>query len=181
MPNRAYIRYLSNSSYLSALKLIFVIGVVWIIYLLFLEDVITVCCAGFIFWGCKKIFFCFQVSFCPVKRGNRAGSSRNEWVWLLSEGYPDQVPASRLSQLREFRTTAHFSIFLLEKNVDQTEPPFWSTVSFLTTQLKNELRVLNSRNYDSREAENWYGYLSESSHTHSEKSRHDFLSLQGNN
>ena len=28
--------------------------------------------------GCKQIFFCFQVSFCPIKRGNRAGSSRNE-------------------------------------------------------------------------------------------------------
>ena len=26
----------------------------------------------------NRAFFCFQVSYCPVKRGNRAGSSRNE-------------------------------------------------------------------------------------------------------
>ena len=37
----------------------------------------------------------------------------------------------------------------------------------------------NSRNCDNREAGNWSGYLSESSQTHSEKSRLDFLSLPG--
>ena len=68
----------------------------------------------------------------------------------------------------------------MEKKVDETEPPFWSTVSFLTTQLKNEL-VRNYRNCDSREAENWSGYLSKSSQTHSEQSRLDLLALRGKN
>ena len=36
------------------------------------------CVRDSFFLGCKQRFFCFQVSFCPVKRGNRAGSSRNE-------------------------------------------------------------------------------------------------------
>ena len=26
----------------------------------------------------NRVFFCFEVGFCPVNRGNRAGSSRNE-------------------------------------------------------------------------------------------------------
>ena len=30
-------------------------------------------------------FFCFQVSYCPVKRGNRAGSSRNEFLTTRGE------------------------------------------------------------------------------------------------
>ena len=39
-------------------------------------------CGSLFFVGCKECvyvcFFCFQLSFCPVKRGNRAGSARNE-------------------------------------------------------------------------------------------------------
>ena len=56
-------------------------------------------------------------------------------------------PVSRFSIENFGLLVAHFSICLLEKKVDQTE----STVSFLATQLKNEL-VRNSRNCDSREA-----------------------------
>ena len=51
---------------------------------------------------------------------------------------------------------------------------------FLARKLKNEL-VRNYRNCDSREAGNWSGYLFESSQTHSEKSRLDFLTLRGKN
>ena len=47
-------------------------------------------------------------------------------------------------------------------------------------ELKNEL-VRDSLDCDCREAENWSGYLSESSQSHSEKSRLDFLSLRGKN
>ena len=32
----------------------------------------------FFFEVANREFFCFQVSFCPAKRGNRASSSRNE-------------------------------------------------------------------------------------------------------
>ena len=46
--------------------------------------------------------------------------------------------------------------------------------------MKNEL-ARNCRNCYNREAGNWYGYLSVSSQTHSEKSRLDFLSLRGKN
>ena len=51
---------------------------------------------------------------------------------------------------------------------------------FLARIVKNE-QVQNSLNCDNREAGNWSGYLSESSQTHSDKGRLDFLSLQGKN
>ena len=51
---------------------------------------------------------------------------------------------------------------------------------FLARKLKNEL-VRISRNRDNRQAGHWYGYLSESSQTHSEKSQLDFLSVRGKN
>ena len=61
-------------------------------------------------------------------------------------------------------------------------PPFFNqpSVSFLTTQVKNKL-VRNRRNCDSRETENQSGHLSESSQTHSEKTRLDFFALRGKN
>ena len=59
----------------------------------------------FFFWDCKQsFFFCFRVSFWPLTRGNRAGSSRNESDYSR-RGAQTSFPASRLSQLREFRTT----------------------------------------------------------------------------
>ena len=43
--------------------------------------------------------FCLQaVCFCPVKRGNLVGSSRNK-VWLLPEMYPDQFVVFRFSRV----------------------------------------------------------------------------------
>ena len=51
---------------------------------------------------------------------------------------------------------------------------------FLARKMNNGL-VRNGRNYDNREARNWSGYLSGSSHNHSEKSRLNFLALRGKN
>ena len=138
----------------------------------------AVCYAGLLLLGCKQTFFCFQVSFCPVKRWNRVGSFRNEFDYSR-EGTQISFP------LLDSRSCENFGLLIFQfscwkKKVYQTEPPFWSTVSFLTTQLKNE-PVRNSRNCYCREAENWSGYLSESSQTHSEKSRLDFLALRGKN
>ena len=140
------------------------------------------CVCTYVFLRLQTEFFLFQVSFCPVKRGNRAGSSRNEFT-LGEVPRPVSgvsiVAVAIISDYFILRSSSFFN-FLPRKKVDQTEPPFWSTVSFQTTQLKNE-RVRNFRNCDSREAENWSGYLSESSQTYSEKSRLDFLALSGKN
>ena len=83
----------------------------------------------FFFEVANRAVFCFQVSFFPVKRENRAGSSRNEFDYTR-ERYPDQFLASRLSQLREFWTTvAHFSIFLLEKKKLIKQSPLFDHLS----------------------------------------------------
>ena len=134
------------------------------------------------FWGTFLVRFQVELfllsSCCPVKRGNRAGSSRNESNYSR-RGTQISFPLFQVRSCENFGL-AHFSTFMLEKKVEETEPPFWSIVSLLTTKLKNELDR-NSLNSDSREAKNWSGYLSESSQTHSEKSRPDFLSIRGNN
>ena len=85
----------------------------------------------FNFRGCKQSF-CFQDSFCPVKRGNRAGSTRNESDCILSQRDPDQFPAFRESQLREFRVflLAHFSNVVIKLAVEHNEgsdPFFFSS------------------------------------------------------
>ena len=113
------------------------------------------------------------------RKGRKSSRLFSEWVWLLPERYPGHFPASWLSQLQEFWTSSFFNL-ARKKKLEQTEPPFWWTVSFLTTQLKNEL-VRNSCNFYPREAGNWSGYLSESSQAHSEKSRLDFLASRGKN
>ena len=108
------------------------------------------------------LFFCFQVSFCPVKRGNRPGSSRNESDYSrrgTQISFPISFALLDCRSCKNFGLYSSFFNFLARKKVVQTAPPFWSTVSFLTTQLKNEL-VQHSRNCDSREAEHWPGYLS---------------------
>ena len=79
-------------------------------------------------------FFCFQVSFCPVKRGNRTGSSRNESVYSR-RGTQTSFPLLENRSCKKFGL-APFSIFLLEKKSVKTKPPFWSIASFLTAQLK---------------------------------------------
>ena len=124
----------------------------------------------------SKSFFCFQVSYCPVKR--KSSRLFSKWVWLLSERYPDQFSASRESQLREFRTSSFFNCVVRKLTVDQNGGSVLVNFCFLARKLKNEL-VRNSRNCDNREAGKWPGYLSASSQTHSEKSRLDSLSLRG--
>ena len=88
------------------------------------------------FQGYKRAFYARKLVIAP-QRGNRAGFSRNEF-WLLAERYPGHFPAYRLSQLREFRTSSFFNFLTRKKKVITQEPPFWSTSSFPTAQLKNE-------------------------------------------
>ena len=135
---------------------------------------------------CRTFFLRLQtevfVAFKLVLPRKERKSSRvfSEWVWLLSERCTDQFLASWFSQFREFKTSSFFNVLAIniKKSKNQTEPPFLSTASFLTTHVKKELNR-NSRNCDSREAENWSGYLSKSSQTHSKKARLDFLALRG--
>ena len=77
---------------------------------------------GDFFRGYKQNVFCFQVSYFPVKRGNRAGSSQNEFDYSR-RGTQAILPLPDCRSCENFGL-AHFSIFLLEKIVDQTEPYF---------------------------------------------------------
>ena len=108
--------------------------------------------------------FCFQVSFCPGKCGNRACSFRNESDYSRR--------GTQISfQLLESRRCENFGL---------TVYPIWSKKKIMARKLKNKLLIVrNSRNCDSREAGNWSGYLSESSQTHCEKSRLDILAFRG--
>ena len=85
---------------------------------------------GRLLCGASEFFFCFQVvsSFCPVKRGNRAGSSRNEFDHSR-RGTETSFFVSRLSQLREFRTSS-FSSFFLEKWSLSNRAPFLINCQF---------------------------------------------------
>ena len=66
------------------------------------------------------MYFCFQVSFCPVMRGNRGGSSRNESDYSR-RGTQISFPLVDCRRCEDFGL-AHFSIFLLEKKAIK-EPP----------------------------------------------------------
>ena len=68
---------------------------------------------GTFFLGCKQIFFCFQISFCHVKRRNRAGSSRNECDYS-QRGTHTSFPLLDCRSCDNFGL-AHFSTILLEK------------------------------------------------------------------
>ena len=59
------------------------------------------------------MLFCFQVRFCPVMRGSRAGSYRNEFDYSR-RGTQTSFP---LVDCRSCENVGlyHFSIFLLEK------------------------------------------------------------------
>ena len=57
--------------------------------------------------------FCFQVSYCPVKRGNRADSSQNESDHSR-RGTQAIFPLLESRSCENFGL-AHFSFFLLEK------------------------------------------------------------------
>ena len=105
---------------------------------------------GLLFRGYKQsffqLFFCLQVSFCPVKRGNRVGSSRNE------SDYSDYLIFELCSRKLAVNQTGLCLINFF----------------FLARKFQNDL-VRNSRTCDNREAGKWPGYLSAISQTHSEK------------
>ena len=112
------------------------------------------------FRGCKERFFCFHASFCPVKRGNRAGSSRNESSTF------GEVPrsASRFSRVAVARIPDYLIFQLCSQKTNSWSKRGFCWINFFVVarKLKNEL-VRNSRNCDNRKAINWSGYLSESS------------------
>ena len=79
--------------------------------------------AGLFFWGCR-VFFCFQVSFCPVKRGNRAGSSQNEFDYSR-RGTQISFPFLDCRSCENFGLyVAHFSTFFVEKKRLSNRAPF---------------------------------------------------------
>ena len=82
----------------------------------------AVCYAGLFFEVAKRVFFCFQVSFCPVKRGNRAGSSRNEFDYSR-RGTQISFLLLDCRSCDNFGL-AHFFNFL-KKKVYQRGPPFF--------------------------------------------------------
>ena len=65
--------------------------------------------AGLLFWGCEQRFSCFQARLCPVKRGNRASSSRNEFDHSR-KGTHTSFPLLDCRSCHNFGP-AHFSIF----------------------------------------------------------------------
>ena len=69
---------------------------------------------GRFLWGTfffrLQSFFCFQVSYCPVKRGNRAGSSRNEPDYSR-RGTQISFPLLESRNCEKFGL-AHFSIIM---------------------------------------------------------------------
>ena len=80
----------------------------------------AVCYAGLFFEVANSDFFSRSILVLPRKE-RKSSRLFSEWVWLLAERYPGHFPASRLSQLREFRTSS-FSIFLLEKSWSNRAP-----------------------------------------------------------
>ena len=68
------------------------------------------------FLGYNQSFSCFQVSYCPAKRGNRAGSSRNEFNY-------SRIGTQAIFPLLDCRSCDNLDYlinFLLEKKVDQS-------------------------------------------------------------
>ena len=62
-----------------------------------------------------EIFLLLQACYCPVK-GKKQSPLFTEWIRLLSERYSDQFSAYREKQLREFRTSSFFILFLEKKS-----------------------------------------------------------------
>ena len=134
----------------------------------------------FFFEVANREFFCFKVRFCPVKRGNRTGSSRNESGYSR-RGTQTSFPLLESRSCRKFGL-APFSIFLLEKKKSVKQSPHFGQLPvFWLHDWKWANVVRNYRNCDSRKSGNWSGYLSVDSQTHSERSRLDFLALRGKN
>ena len=67
----------------------------------------------FFFEVANIVFFCFQVRFCPVKRGNRAGSSRNEFNYSR-RGTQSSFLFLDCRRCKNFGL-GHFSVFLVER------------------------------------------------------------------
>ena len=156
---------------------------------------------GFLFMLKTQSFWLLSRSFLPRrtrKRGNRAGSSRNESEYSR-RGTQISFPLFE-SRRREKKINCVVRTLAVEQNggsdyffhgdsnqdLRSTYKPtyyaiftahIWSWLlctPAIAIKLKNEL-VRIFRNCDSLEAGNWSGYVSESSQTHSEKSRLDFL------
>ena len=95
----------------------------------------AVCCAGLFCWGCKQRLFLLRNQFLPRKE-RKSSRLFSEWVWLLSERYPDQFSASRESQLREFRTSSFVNVVVRKLEVDQDGGSVWSFLFFWKTILE---------------------------------------------
>ena len=105
-------------------------------------------------WGYKECFCCF-----PVKGGNGAGSSRNESDYSR-RGTQAIFPLLDCRSCEIFGL-AHFLIFLLEKKSWPNRAPILINCQFSDYTIEDELLIVrNYRDCDSREAENWSGYLS---------------------
>ena len=88
-------------------------------------------------------------------------------------------PVSRFSIVAVARISGQliFQLSCWTKKVDQTEPPFLSTVSFLTTHLKMRLsEILATATLEQRKLD--LGTSPRVLKTHSEKRRLDFLALR---
>ena len=82
---------------------------------------------GLFFLGYKQRFFCFQVSFRPVKRGNRAGSSRNEFNYSR-RGTQTSFSLLDCRSCENFEL-AHSSVSLLENIKLIKQSPFFDQLS----------------------------------------------------
>ena len=118
----------------------------------------AVCYAGLFLWGCKQRFFCFQVSFCPVNRGNRAGSSWNQSDYSR-RGTQVRVPLLECRSCEDSGLLInHLPIFLLEKKLIKQSPLYVSPAAFLTRQFNKKLlyewsEILASATLEKRETD----------------------------
>ena len=81
----------------------------------------------FFFEVANRVFLCFQVSLRPVKR-NQAGSCWNEFDYSRRHTQTS-IPLLDCRRCENFGL-GHSWISCLQKKVDRTEPPFWSTCQF---------------------------------------------------
>ena len=70
----------------------------------------------------NRVFYCFEVSFVPVKRGNQAGSSRNEFNYPR-RGTQTSFPFLHCCSCQNFGL-AHFYLSSLKKRFIKQSPLF---------------------------------------------------------
>ena len=88
----------------------------------------TVCYAGLLFLRLQtEFFFCFQVRVFPEKRGNRAGSFRNESAYSR-RGTRISFPLLDCRGCENFGV-AHFATFLLKKQKLIKQSPHFDELS----------------------------------------------------